>query len=239
MNKKMLVLVSAAITVAVVAGIAVAVVADVGPRTEPTTEPSPARDPGPVVAEVDGQPIYLGEIRSRVAGISTVHGGLEESLGKNWQDDLLQNVVDDKIVEQQAATLGIEVTQAQIDADIDELRGYFASEQEFDAWLEQGRMDEAELRQRVLLQDLTTGVYLEVTDGVAPTVDEAKSWFRRHPDKYPGVDGQGVPFFAVKDEILEDLEKAQRDEAYGAWLEEQRGQVEVVVVMDGWWKEIA
>jgi hypothetical protein len=239
MNEKMLVLVSAAVALVVIAGIAVAGALDVGPWADPAVETVPARDLGPVIAEVDGQPIYLGEIRSRVEGIASVHGSLEESLGKDWQDDLLQNVVDDKIVEQQAAALGIDVTPAQIDTSIERLRGYFASEQEFQAWLTEGEMDEAELRDRIRLQDLATGVYLRVTDDVAVGADEARAWFAKHPEDYPGVDGEGVPFYAVKDEIEKDLLKDERDEAYAAWLEAQRGQVEVVIVMDAWWKEIA
>lgn len=239
MKKTTIVLISAGAVVVLAGGIVAAAALDVGPFNGSTEQALPARDLGPVIAEVDGAPIYLGEIRSRVEGIASVHGNLEDSLGKNWQDDLLQNVVDDKIVEAQAAELGIVVTDDDVDASIERLNGYFTSEAAFQDWLSEGQMDEAELRDRIRLQELASDLYLQITDDVTVSRDEARAWFEDHPEDYPGVDGEGVPFFSVKDEIESDLEKTKRDEAYAAWLEGQRELVTVVVVMDDWWKEIA
>lgn len=204
----------------------------------PSPSPSP-RDVGPVIATVNGLPIHLGEIEARVEGMTDMHrGDLEETLGEDWPDDILQNVVDDRIVEMHAEALGITVTEDDVTEAMDRLRGYFGSEQDFEAWLEEGLMDEAELRDRVRLQVLTTEVFRSVTEDVTVSTDEARRWFEGHPGKYPGLDGEGVPFYSVKDQVKEDVLTDKREDAYAVWLDAQREVVEVVVVDDGWWKEL-
>jgi len=208
-------------------------------RGSSTTAAQPSRDLGPVIATVDGQPIYLAEMRSRVEGIQSVHGTFEETLGKDWQDKLLQNLVDDKIVEQQASAMGIAVTDEQIQTNMDKLRAMFADDQQFQDWLTQGQMDLAELTARVRLQAITSTLYVKVTEGVTVSNDDAHAYWEAHPDKYPGIDGGQAPFLSVRSQIKEDMSKEARDKVYGAWLEDQRATVDVVVVMSDWWKEIA
>lgn len=208
------------------------------PSEQPTQSPA-ARDLGPVIATVEGLPIYLGDIEARVEGMGDMHGGdLQETLGKDWHEDILQNVVDDRIVELEAATLGLDVTEDEISGSVDRLRGYFAGPEEFEAWLQDGQMDEAELRDRVRLQVLTARVFESVTDDVTVSAEEARTWFDNHPAKYPGMDGTGVPFYTVKEQVREDILLRKREEAYAAWLDVQREMVEVVVLVDRWWEEV-
>jgi hypothetical protein len=191
---------------------------------QPTQSPA-ARDLGPVIATVEG----LGDM----------HGGdLQETLGKDWHEDILQNVVDDRIVELEAASLGLDVTEDEISGSVDRLRGYFAGPEEFEAWLQEGQMDEAELRDRVRLQVLTARVFESVTGDVTVSAEEARTWFGNHPAKYPGMDGTGVPFYTVKEQVREDILLRKREEAYAAWLDVQREMVEVVVLVDRWWEEV-
>ena len=200
---------------------------------------TPSKDPGPVMATVDGRPVYLSEMRSRVQGLQTVHGDFTEVFGEDWPEKLLQNLVDDKIVEQQAAELGITVTQEEVRAHVDELRARFPTAQAFQDWLESGQMDEAELAERITLQTLASELYLQVTADVTVSGAAVHRYFKEHQEDYPGVDGEGAPFTAVREQIRDDLLKEERDRAYGEWLDAQRGLVEVVVVLPDWWKEFA
>lgn len=228
----------------IVACAAVVVVAAVGgaaalDRRAPGTAPAAPRDLGPPIASVNGQLVYLEEMRSRVQGIELVHGTLRDSLGPDWRDELLQNLVDDKIILQRAQELGIAVTDADVQAHVDEIRSQFPDDAAFDQWLSQGQMDRAELFDRIRLQTVASLLYRQVTKGVHVGEDRAREYWRAHPDKYPGTDGEGAPFLAVKDQIKRDIAKDERDRAYAAWLAEQRDTAEVVVLMDDWWKEIA
>jgi parvulin-like peptidyl-prolyl isomerase len=228
----------------IVACAAVVLVAAVGgatalERRSHDPVPAAARDLGPPIASVNGQLVYLDEMRSRVQGIELVHGTLRASLGPNWREELLQNLVDDKIVLQKADELGIVVTDAEVQAHLDEIRGMFPDQASFDQWLAQGQMDQAELFDRIRLQTVASLLYRKVTKGVPVSLDRARAYYDAHPDKYPGVDGNGAPFLAVKDQIKRDVAKKLRDRAYAAWLADQRKNADVVVLMDDWWKEIA
>jgi hypothetical protein len=214
---------------------------DAGPFASNPSTPgaTPSKDPGPVMATVDGRPVYLSEMRSRVEGLQTVHGDFAEVFGEDWPETLLQNLVDDKIVEQQAAALGITVSDEEIRAHVDELRSRFPTDQAFQDWLEAGRMDEGELADRITLQTLASELYLQVTGDVSVSGAAVHRYFKGHLDDYPGADGEGAPFTAVREQIRDDLLKVERDRAYGEWLDTERGLVEVVVVLPDWWKEFA
>jgi hypothetical protein len=227
-----------AVVVIAALGTGAAAAFKVGPFADASPAVAAPRDLGPVIATVNGAPIYLSEMESRVQGIVSVHGDFEKTFGKDWKDKLLQNLVDDKIVEQAAADLGVTVSDAELQDHVDRLRQMFPDDAAFQAWLKQGQMDLAELTERVRLQTITSVLYLKVTDDVQISNDEAHAYWASHRDKYPGVDGQGAAFLAVKDQIKEDLAKKQRDAGWAAWLEDQRTKVDVQVVMPDWWKEI-
>ncbi|MGZ4149091.1 MAG: SurA N-terminal domain-containing protein [Actinomycetota bacterium] len=239
MNKRTMAI-SGAFVVLAGASVGLAAAVHAGPFAQPEASASTApEDLGPVIATVDGQPIYLGEMRSRVQGIQQVHGDFEKMFGKDWKHELLQNLVDDKIVEEQAAARGITISEDQIAAHVAELRSNFPTEQAFQEWLSSGRMTESELASRIRLQTIASELYLKVTSDVTVTSAQMRTYYDRHGDRFPGVDGSGAPFLAVRAEIKQDLEKRARDTAYGAWLDAQRRDVQVVVVMPDWWKEIA
>lgn len=225
---------AAAVVVAAVGG-ATALDRD---RSEPTAAAVP-RDLGPPIASVNGQLVYLEEMRSRVQGIELVHGTLRDSLGPDWRDKLMQNLVDDKIIMQKAQELGIDVTDDEVQAHVDQIRSTFPDDATFDQWLTQGQMDRAELFDRIRLQTVASLLYRQVTKGTHVSKERARAYWQAHPEKYPGVDGQGAPFLAVKDQIKRDIAKDERDRIYAAWLEDQRDAAVVVVLMDDWWKEIA
>jgi SurA-like N-terminal domain len=229
------------VIVACAAVVLVAAVGGAAALDRRTNDPVPAasRDLGPPIASVNGQLVYLEEMRSRVQGIELVHGTLRDSLGPDWRDELLQNLVDDKIVMQKAEGLGISVTDADVQAHVDEIRSMFPDDAAFGQWLAEGQMDRAELFDRIRLQTVASLLYRQVTKGAHVSMDRARSYYAAHPNKYPGVDGSGAPFLAVKERIKRDIAKHLRDRAYAAWLDEQRTTAQVVVLMDDWWKEIA
>lgn len=231
---------SSALVVIVGTSIGLAAVVHAGPFAErPRQTSSVPPDRGPVIATVDGSPIYLSEMQSRVQGIQQVHGDFERIFGKDWQQTLLQNLVDDKIIEQQASAMGIDVTDEQVQRHVDELRSGFPTQDQFQSWLRQGQMTESELAQRIRLQTLATDVYLKVTSDITVSRDQLHAYYERHQAEYPGLDGQGAPFLAVKDDIRRKVEKRLKDAAYARWLDSERTATRVVVVMPNWWKEIS
>jgi len=199
-------------------------------------EPAPAG--GEVVATADGEPIYLADVRSRIQGLSAMHGEIQDSLGEDWHEVVLQSVVDDALIVAEADRRDIVVTRGEIAASVERIRGMFETEAEFGSWLEDQGMGIEDLERRIWLQTIAARVYLAVTEDVTVTGEELRSYYRNHRDEFEGADGFITPFIAVRVSLRQDLLKDKQDQAYAAWLEEARAAVEVVVLDEGWWKEL-
>ncbi len=195
-------------------------------------------DDGAVIAKVDGTPIYLVDAESRVDGLASMHGDVEETLGEDWPDVVLQSLVDDVLILAEADRLGIVVTQGDIDRSIGRIRGMVGTEEAFESWLSDQGTTLDELQRRVWLQTLAARVYLAVTEDVSITQAELREYYRTHKDEFRSEEGWVIPFLSVRDTLQEDMLKENQDEAYAAWLEEARAGAEVVVLDDGWWRDV-
>lgn len=200
--------------------------------------PAASPDYGRVIARVDGHPIYLELARARVEGLTTVHGSLAETMGQDWPQKILDSLVDDELIREEAGRQGIVVSEDELQAHVDRLREQFGSADAFDAWLTEQGMDTTELERRISLQTLGSSVYEAVTAGVDVSVDEIRDYYDSHPKKFVQSDGTPVPLFNVRDQIQQTLSKREKDATFGAWLDEQRARAAVVVVDPDWWKEL-
>ena len=203
--------------------------------------PFGSNERGPVIATVDGQPIYLADARSRLEGLTSVHGGsdLEKTLGPNWQEMILQSLVDDHILQQEADRRGISVTDQDVAIALQRVQQMFNSAAEFQKWLDGQGMTQAELESRIRLQTLAADVYNAVTADVTVTNGEVRAYYEKTKDKYVGSDGQPLPLSTVRASLRKDLEKKGKDQAYATWLQEARTQVNVQVLLEDWWKDLA
>lgn len=196
----------------------------------------PAKDPGPVMARVDGTPIYLGDARSRLAGLTSVHG--DEELGPEWEGRLLQSLVDDVLMREEAARRGIVLSDAEVEAGLSEVRQGFGTEESFQEWLDSNNIDMAELERRARLNMLSARVYLDMTSSVKVDGAEIRAYYRKHTEDYEREDGTTAPLLEVRSSIVEVLEKKQKDRIFGDWLDEQRETADLTVLIDDWWRKI-
>lgn len=203
--------------------------------------PFASNDRGPVIATVDGQPIYLADAKSRLEGITSVHGGsdLEKTLGANWQEMILQSLVDDHILQKEADRRGITPTDQDVAIALERVQQMFPSATEFQKWLDGQGMTLDELESRIRLQTLASDVYNAVTADVTVTEDEVRAYYEKTKDKYVGSDGQPLPLSTVRTSLRQDLERKKKNQAYATWLQEARTQVKVQVVLEDWWKDLS
>ena len=206
---------------------------------ERTPAASPAAERGPVIATVDGSPIYLSEATARVEGLSSVHGGGIQSMGKDWQKTLLQSLVDDRIMQEAAAHLGVAVSGQDVAAELTKIQGMFQSEQAYQQWLASHKMTGAELGRRIQMQLLAARVYAEVTKDATVGGSAIRKYYREHRDQYVAADGTVSTFLEVRNSIRGSLLEKTQNALYGSWLEQERKQVNVVIVDDNWWRSIA
>lgn len=204
-----------------------------------TGSPAPQADLGPVIATVDGDPIYLSEAEARLQGLTSVHTGGVQTLGKKWQEGLLQSLVDDRIVQAQAPGLGVEVSPQDLSAQLIQIEKMFQTAQGFQQWLDSQAMDLNELERRIQTQLLTARVYTAVTANAKVDGGAVRSYYESHRDQYVSADGSISRFLDVRNSIRKTLLKKAQDRAYASWLTDQRQQVNVVVVDDNWWRNLA
>jgi hypothetical protein len=200
--------------------------------------PFASADRGPVIATVDGRPIYLSEARYRVAGLSTAHGGGLEALGEAWPDQVMRSLVDDKIILHEAEEFGLSISEQEIASEILRLQQLFPDLTGYQEWLASQDMDEDELERRIMLQSLTLRVYEAVTGDVTLGEETLLAYYETHADEFLTSEGSPAPFEEVRSTIEAQLAGAEKDAAYAAWLEARRGEVSVVILTDGWWRSI-
>jgi SurA-like protein len=228
-TKALLVLVSAAAVIGL--GIGAASAFHLGPWERP-----PAEDLGPVIARVNGSPIYLGLAKARVEGMSTVHGDLQQALGSEWPTRILDSLIDDQLIEQEAARRGILMTDQRLAEHVDRLRATFASGAAFESWLQSQSMDLTELQRRIRLQTVAAEVYQAVTADVRVDASDVSAYYRQHRDDYRQSDGTVTPLFDVRTDIQQKLVKAAQDRTFSAWLQTRRDAATVSIVDPDWWK---
>lgn len=235
-----------ATTVAVVATLVVVTIVAVGtaaalhrgPWAPPTPDAPPPEDLGPVIAEVNGTPIYLADARSRIDGIVTVHGDVADALGPDWQDVIFQSLVDDQLLSQEAEQLGIDVTEDDMQTWYEQIEGSIGSSQTLDQWLQTQGMTRQEMDRTIVRQIIGTRVFVAVTEEVTVTDDELREYYRAHRADYAAPDGTTVPFPNVRESIREQLEEDRQSAAYASWLEERRQAATVTVLLRDWWKDL-
>ncbi len=196
-------------------------------------------DPGPIVATVDGRPIYLADVQSRVDGLSTVHGNIQQSLGQDWHDQVMESLVTDKILEEEAERRHIVVTQQQISDGVTRVQAMFPSSADFAKWMDDQHLQLVQLEDRIRLQTLAALVYGDVTGDVGVTSEEIRSYYRSHLADYTGTDGSTSSLLEVRKSIRAQLLKEQQDQAFTAWLDARRSAAHVVILDKDWWRNIS
>jgi len=234
-NKRAVVVIAAFVAVVTVGMVGGAYALHLGPWEEQTAQ---ALDRGPVIARVDGNPIYLHDAEERVQGLRSVHGSIEDVLGKDWTDRVLRSLIDDQVLREQAQKLGIVVTNQDVQTWVDEIRTQISTGQTLEQWLTAQHMTMAELERRGELQLIGGRVYDAVTKDVAVSAAEVRDYYRANKVQYENGDGSTQSLLEVSASIRQSLRQSKQEEAYAAWLNDARSQANVVVVMDDWWRNL-
>lgn len=192
-----------------------------------------------VIATVDGKAIYLSEAQARVSSLASVHSGGGGPLsGEDWPDQILQSLVDDRLVQDEAVQRGITVAPADLAASVQELMDMFPNLTEYESWVASQNIDQGEVERRLEMRLLTVLVYDAVTADVTVTDEQVRAYYEANPDTYTNDDGSLAPFGEVKSDVRVDLETQQKDVAFTAWLDGRRESAKVVIVEPDWWKDI-
>lgn len=144
----------------------------------PTTEPSPTDTVEPLAAVVNGKSISLAEYERQVAryeasmvaagqDLNTEEGKQALTQGRQWVLDLM---IEQALIEQSAAELGITISDETLDSTITSLRNEIG-EESFTEWLEKEEMTLEEMRERLRSDMVATQMANQIAESV-PTIAE-------------------------------------------------------------------
>jgi parvulin-like peptidyl-prolyl isomerase len=141
-----------------------------------------------VMADVNGVKITFGQldqrVREQIPNV-TGHGTISPARLRKRAYEILEQMVTDELILQEAARLHITTNQKRIDAEMAKQRSRFATEADYQNALRQRQWTEQLFRQRLeramLIQQV---VDQEVNDKVTVTDGDLAAYYRDHKDKF-------------------------------------------------------
>jgi len=141
-----------------------------------------------VMAEVNGVKITFGElsktVREEIPNI-TGHGTISPPRLRERALEILDQMISDELVRQEAERLHITVDHKRVEAELKRQRDLFPTEEKYQKALQQRHLTEALFRQRleqaILIQQT---IEHEVNDKVTVTDDDLAAYYRDHKEKF-------------------------------------------------------
>ncbi len=193
-----------------------------------------------VVAEVNGEevtkeefvPLYQAAFQQAAAQAQTSgQAPDEEQLKKQTADDLVST----ELLAQEAESRGIEVSDDEIDAELEDLatQNQMGSADELLAAIEKNGMSEDQAREQVATQVLVERLVEDEDGSTTPSDKELRAIYAQAKEQAAGQggeDGQQIPPFAqVKDQIAEQAKSEQVGKVAQALLEGLRKDADITI----------
>ena len=157
-------------------------------------------------------------IVARVNGKAVSRVALIKNLENQGASQVLEDMVLKILIEQKIKEAGVEVDQAEIDAEIQEVADMLEAQgQSLDDLLEAQNLTLKEVEDQLRL---TKGMEAVLSDRVEVTDEEVATYFEDNQDLL----GEGADFEGMKDQIREQLRQSKLANEQQIWLEEIRSE---------------
>ncbi len=147
------------------------------------TEPNPALVDGrPVAVRVNGQPIFLDDYERQVAQFeqSLVAGGVDlnseagQRQRQQLRSQLLEGLIEQTIIEQEAASLGITISEDQIETKAQESAGTAADQEHFEQWLAANEMSYGDFKETLRAQLIAGQLFEKITADIPDSAEQIR-----------------------------------------------------------------
>jgi len=140
----------------------------------PTPTPDPSFEAGlPLVARVNGEPIFLATYQAELRAITTTisrHGvDLTTQDGQQIEQQVLDGLINRLLMEQQAQKLGITITAEELQTHLAEF-----SPDQLAAWQKLNRLSNEELTTTLTFELLANRLFDQITSGIQPELQPKK-----------------------------------------------------------------
>lgn len=174
-----------------------------------------------VAATVNGEVIYARELDSEVNAIAKQYGmDLSTKDGANQRAEIsrivLDQMIEQRLVKQEASRRNVLATDAQVDAQIAEIKRNFSSENEFQSALAQRELTLTDLRNRLRTNLTVRNLMVQVTSVSAGDAEVGK-YFQEHRSEFDRPEQIHVKHILVESEaearlILAKLRRGEKFE---------------------------
>lgn len=140
-------------------------------------------------AKVNGEKISLAELDKQVEQLKKQYpdmfnGADGEGRLLDFKQRLLDNLINQKLVEQAAKDKGIEIAEADIDKQIEQLKSGFQDDEQFQSALKSAGMTEETLRQQIRDQLLTQKLIESLASDAKITDKEMKEYYDKNKAQF-------------------------------------------------------
>ncbi len=163
------------------------------------------------VATVNGEKITQAELNER----------LMQQAGK----EVLDQMITEKLILQEAKKKGIKVSEKEIDKKIEEFKKRFPDEKTFRAQLKENNMTLDFLREQLKLQLILEKI---LKDKIKVSEEEVKKYYKENKEMF----FPGKKFEEVKEQIEEELEYQKISMQTQIWIEELKKKAKIVNTLE-------
>ena len=180
-----------------------------------------------VAAIVKGEKILISEIETELEAIMTEYpqmfsGADGEAREIDFRQRILENLVNDVLINQAAEEENVDVSEADVDAALEELRGGFPSEAEFEESLKQVGMTVEDLREQIRGQLVTQAIIDMVAGEIEVSDEEVQAYYEENEVQFTETAAVKAAHILFATEDKETAERVLGEINDGADLQEVR-----------------
>lgn len=201
----------------------------------PESSPQEEDNGEDVVAIVNGEEVFRSELDSaemQVAanqGIDITSAGEQER--EQIQSQAINNLVSQKLLSQAAQESNIEVSEEEVDEQIESIKDQFETDQEFQEALSFEGLTEEELRSKVKLNVSMQNYIDEEIDFSSVSVEESEV-SALYDELIAGQDQENVPSLEESyDQVEQILVQQKQEEILDNFIEELRSQSDIEILI--------
>ena len=159
-----------------------------------------------------------------VNDVKITQGQLDEALRKQYGVEVLELLMTNEIVKQEAAKQKVEVSDEELDAEYKEYAEFYGGEDALLESLKTFNMTKDDIVNDIRTYLLTVKL---IQKDIKLTDEEIKTYYEENKENYTTDEDEQLPFEEVKDEVKADLLEERIDAEYGSWLDEKFEQYDV------------
>ena len=159
-----------------------------------------------------------------VNDVEITQGQLDEALMKQHGVEVLELLMTNEIIKQEAEAQKVEVTDEELDAEYKEYAEFYGGEEALLESLKSFNMTKDDIVNDIKTYLLTVKL---IQKDITLTDEEIQAYYEENKEKFTTDDGEQLAFEDAKEEVKAVLLEERIDAEYGSWLDEKFEQYDV------------